>query len=53
MNRQAIIAEMKVLPEIDPQAEIQRRIDFIKQQLQQSGLKHLVLGISGGVDSST
>lgn len=53
MNRQAIIAEMKVLPEIEPEAEIQRRIDFIKTRLQQSGLKHLVLGISGGVDSST
>ncbi len=53
MNRQAIIAEMKVLPQIDPSAEIQRRIDFIKTRLQQSGLKHLVLGISGGVDSST
>ncbi|MEH6651043.1 MAG: ammonia-dependent NAD(+) synthetase [Motiliproteus sp.] len=53
MNRQAIIAEMKVQPKIDPQAEINRRIDFIKCRLQQSGLKHLVLGISGGVDSST
>lgn len=53
MNRQAIIAEMKVLPQIDPQAEISRRIDFIKSRLKQSGLKHLVLGISGGVDSST
>ncbi|MEH6469630.1 MAG: ammonia-dependent NAD(+) synthetase [Halopseudomonas sp.] len=53
MDRQAIIDEMRVLPEIDPQFEIQRRIDFIKARLQQSGLKHLVLGISGGVDSST
>lgn len=53
MDRQAIIDEMKVLPEIDPQFEIQRRIDFIKTRLQQSGMKHLILGISGGVDSST
>ncbi|MEW6999586.1 ammonia-dependent NAD(+) synthetase [Colwelliaceae bacterium BS250] len=53
MNRQAIIAEMKVLPEIDPQFEITRRINFIKQQLLSSGMKHLLLGISGGVDSST
>lgn len=50
---QAIIAEMKVQPEIDPAAEIQRRINFIKARLTQSGLQHLVLGISGGVDSST
>ncbi|UTW46468.1 ammonia-dependent NAD(+) synthetase [bacterium SCSIO 12696] len=53
MNKAAIIAEMQVLPEIDPTFEIERRVNFIKQQLQQSGLKHLILGISGGVDSST
>ncbi|MGB3126796.1 MAG: ammonia-dependent NAD(+) synthetase [Pseudomonas sp.] len=33
--------------------EIQRRIDFIKHTLRQSGCKTLVLGISGGVDSLT
>ncbi len=33
--------------------EIQRRIDFIKTTLRQSGCKALVLGISGGVDSLT
>ena len=32
---------------------IQRRIDFIKTTLHQSGCKALVLGISGGVDSLT
>ena len=53
MNRDTILQEMKVLPDIDPQFEIQRRIDFIKIQLQKSGMKCLVLGISGGVDSST
>ena len=53
MNPQAIIEEMKVLPEIDPAFEIERRIKFIKTKLKQSGLKTLVLGISGGVDSST
>ena len=36
----------------EPQ-EIQRRIDFIKSTLRQSGCKALVLGISGGVDSLT
>ena len=51
--RQQIVAEMKVLPEIDPNLEINRRVDFIKSTLKLSGLKHLVLGISGGVDSST
>jgi NAD+ synthase len=53
MNQQAIIDEMKVLPEIDIQFEIRRRMDFIKLTLKNSGLKTLVLGISGGVDSST
>jgi len=53
METSQIIAEMKVLPEIDPDFEINRRIDFIKQQLAQAGAKHLVLGISGGVDSTT
>ena len=53
MDQQAIIDEMKVLPEIDIQFEIRRRMDFIKLTLKNSGLKTLVLGISGGVDSST
>ncbi len=53
MEQQAIIDEMKVLPEIDVQFEIRRRVDFIKSTLTNSGLKTLVLGISGGVDSST
>ncbi|MBL4909756.1 MAG: ammonia-dependent NAD(+) synthetase [Alteromonadaceae bacterium] len=51
--QQHIINEMKVLPKIDIQFEIDRRIQFIKKQLINSGLKNLILGISGGVDSST
>lgn len=53
MNPQAIIDEMKVLPEIDTTFEIERRVEFIKTTLKRSGLTTLVLGISGGVDSST
>lgn len=53
MNPQDIIDEMKVLPAIDVDFEIERRIQFIKSQLVNSGLTNLVLGISGGVDSST
>ncbi len=53
MNQQTIIAEMKVKPVIDIQFEIRRRISFIKKTLHTSGLTSLVLGISGGVDSST
>ncbi|GIC78884.1 ammonia-dependent NAD(+) synthetase [Moritella sp. F3] len=51
--RNQIIAEMKVKPSINIADEIRSRINFIKQQLTNSGLKSLVLGISGGVDSST
>jgi NAD+ synthase len=53
MSRQAIIEEMRVLPTIDASTEIERRVNFIKQQIQASGCKSLVLGISGGVDSLT
>jgi len=53
MNKQKIIDEMRVLPDIDPEFEIQRRVSFIQDQLLTSGCKSLVLGISGGVDSST
>jgi NAD+ synthase len=48
----AIIKALKVLPNIDPAFEVQQRVSFIKRQLQDSGLLHLVLGISGGVDST-
>ena len=51
MSKQAIIKEMRVLPTIDANTEINRRVTFIKQQLETSGCKSLVLGISGGVDS--
>lgn len=53
MSAAKIIAEMRVLPQIDPQFEIRRRVDFIKQRLSASGMKTLVLGISGGIDSTT
>jgi NAD+ synthase len=53
INQTSILAEMRVLPNIDSQFEITRRVAFIKQCLLSAGLKTLVLGISGGVDSST
>ncbi len=53
MTRDDIIAEMCVQPTIDPAQEVRRRVDFIKAQLQASGLRNLVLGISGGIDSCT
>lgn len=53
MNSQDIIQEMRVLPEIDADFEIERRVNFIKNKLLESHSKVLVLGISGGIDSAT
>ena len=53
MNQKKVVAEMKTLPSIDVEYEIRRRVDFIQHCLHKSGLKTLVLGISGGIDSST
>lgn len=57
-NRQAeIAAALNVVPPFANQAELLAEIDkrkrFIKQCLLNAGLKTLVLGISGGVDSTT
>lgn len=53
MQKQQVIEEMRVLPEIDVEFEVTRRVNFIKRQLVSSGLNTLVLGISGGIDSCT
>lgn len=53
MQTKSVIEEMRVLPQIDVNFEIERRVDFIKSQLINSGMKTLVLGISGGIDSCT
>lgn len=48
-----IIKEMGVLPTIDPKEENQKTIDFMKDYLKAHPfLKALVLGISGGQDST-
>ena len=53
MQTSTVIEEMRVLPKIDVSFEVERRVNFIKSQLTKSGMKVLVLGISGGVDSCT
>lgn len=51
--QQQIIEELKVQPTIDPQEEIRRTIDFLKEYMKKhSFLKGFVLGISGGQDST-
>ena len=50
---QEIRQEMKVIPNIDPAFEAERRVSFIQSKLTESGCTTLVLGISGGIDSTT
>lgn len=48
-----IIAKLGVQPTVDPQVEIRRSVDFLKDYLLANPfLKTLVLGISGGQDST-
>lgn len=48
-----IIETLKVQPQIDPEKEIRRSVDFLKAYLKKNSfLKSLVLGISGGQDST-
>jgi NAD+ synthase len=52
-RQQHIAAEMHISDEFVAEREIERRVGFLAQYLQASGLKTYVLGISGGVDSTT
>lgn len=51
--QQQIARELEVSPTFDPLAEIERRVAFLAERLTSTGLRALVLGISGGVDSTT
>lgn len=50
--REQIIAELGVLPEIEPKQEVRRRVDFLKDYLATTPAKGFALGISGGQDSA-
>lgn len=50
--QQSIIANMKVKPTIDVNAEISERVKFLKQYIHKTGVSGYVLGISGGQDST-
>lgn len=53
MLQEEIIKELGVLPSINPQEEIRKSINFLKEyMLKHTFLKTYVLGISGGQDSS-
>lgn len=50
--QQRIAEDLAVQATIDPRQEIERRVDFLRDQLIETGQHTLVLGISGGVDST-
>ncbi|MER7444132.1 ammonia-dependent NAD(+) synthetase [Micromonospora avicenniae] len=52
-TQRQIAADLQVSSTFDAEAEIERRIVFLADRLVDTGLSALVLGISGGVDSTT
>ncbi|KRD14467.1 ammonia-dependent NAD(+) synthetase [Streptomyces sp. Root264] len=48
-----IARELQVAESFEAGAEIERRVAFLAERLASTGLSSLVLGISGGVDSTT
>lgn len=51
--QQEIARELMVGETFEAEREIERRVAFLAEQLTTTGLRSLVLGISGGVDSTT
>ncbi|MFJ8073280.1 ammonia-dependent NAD(+) synthetase [Streptomyces sp. NPDC096176] len=51
--QQEIARELQVAETFEAEREIERRVAFLTEQLISTGLRCLVLGISGGVDSTT
>ncbi|BES69352.1 ammonia-dependent NAD(+) synthetase [Marinobacter nanhaiticus D15-8W] len=47
-----IISQLNVHPSVDPDEEVGRRVKFLCEYMEKSGQRTLVLGISGGVDST-
>ena len=50
--QQEIIAALGVVPDIDPAAEIERRVQFLADYLTKTRARGFALGISGGQDST-
>ncbi|MBM7567720.1 ammonia-dependent NAD(+) synthetase [Paenibacillus sacheonensis] len=50
--QEQIVKELGVKPEIDPQQEIRKRVDFLKDYVRKSGTAGLLIAISGGIDSA-
>ncbi|MFD6028896.1 ammonia-dependent NAD(+) synthetase [Streptomyces griseoluteus] len=52
-QQKEIALDLQVSESFDPEQEIERRTAFLAERLTSTGLRSLVLGISGGVDSTT
>ncbi len=50
--QQEIIAKLGVRPTIDVEAEVRRRVDFLKEYVLKANVEGLLIAISGGVDSA-
>ncbi|MEK8131141.1 ammonia-dependent NAD(+) synthetase [Paenibacillus filicis] len=50
--QQEIIAKLGVQPQIDVEAEIRKRVDFLKEYITKAGVSGLLIAISGGIDSA-
>ena len=50
--QQTVIAALAVQPEIDPAAEVEARVAFLRDYLRATGAKGFVLAVSGGQDST-
>ncbi|MFF2508056.1 ammonia-dependent NAD(+) synthetase [Streptomyces sp. NPDC058067] len=51
--QEEIARDLQVSETFDARLEIERRVAFLTERLTSTGLRSLVLGISGGVDSTT
>lgn len=51
--QQEIARDLQVAASFDAHREVERRVAFLAERLTSTGLRSLVLGISGGVDSTT
>lgn len=48
-----ISRSLRVSPVIGAEQEAERRVSFLADQVRSAGARHLVLGVSGGIDSTT
>ncbi|AGF73332.1 ammonia-dependent NAD(+) synthetase [Corynebacterium halotolerans] len=50
--QKTIISSLQVRPLIDPEKEVAKRVTFLAEYLEKTGLNGFVLGVSGGQDST-